>query len=52
VQTYLSITTAVASGCDPVASPKIEKRLRSPPREQSPRTSHHRIDAGPYIVEW
>jgi hypothetical protein len=33
-------------------SPKSEKRLGSPPREQQPRTSHLRADAGPCIVEW
>jgi hypothetical protein len=44
--------TAVASGCAPVVSPMIGKRLGSPPREQQPRTSHLRADAGPRIAEW
>jgi hypothetical protein len=44
--------TAVASGCGPVVSPMFGKRLWSPRREQQPRTSHLRADAGPYIVEW
>jgi hypothetical protein len=52
VQTCLSIVTAVASGCGPVASPGTRKRLRSPPCEQQLRTSHHRADADPCIVEW
>jgi hypothetical protein len=47
-----SIVIAVASGCDQVASPMTGKRLRSPLREQPPMTSHHRVDAGPCIVEW
>jgi hypothetical protein len=38
--------TAVASGCGPVVSPSSRKRLGSPPREQQPRTSHLRADAG------
>jgi hypothetical protein len=44
--------TAVASGCGPVASPRSGMRLRSPPREQQPRTSHLRADAGSFIAEW
>jgi hypothetical protein len=44
--------TAVASGCDPVVSPMFGKRLESPPREQQPKTSHLRADAGPCITEW
>jgi hypothetical protein len=51
VQTRLSIVTAVASGCGPVVNPRTERRLESPSREQPPRTSHHRADAGPCIVE-
>jgi hypothetical protein len=43
--------TAVASGCDPVASPMFGRRLGSPPREPQPRTSHLRADAGPCIIE-
>jgi hypothetical protein len=38
---------AVASGCGPVVSPSSGKRLESPPREQQPRISHLRADAGP-----
>jgi hypothetical protein len=52
VQKVLSIVTAVENGCDPVASLRIGKRLGSPPREQQPRISHHRVDAGPCIIEW
>jgi hypothetical protein len=52
VQTCLSVATAVASGCGPVVSLRAGKRLGSPPHEQSPRTSHHRADADPYIIEW
>jgi hypothetical protein len=44
--------TAVASECGPVVSPKLGRRLGSPPREQQPRTSHLRADAGPCIAEW
>jgi hypothetical protein len=44
--------TAVVVGCGPTASPRSEKRLRSSLREQQPRTSHLRADAGPCIVEW
>jgi hypothetical protein len=44
--------TAVAVGCDPTASPRIGRRLESPPREQQPRTLHLRADAGPCIAEW
>jgi hypothetical protein len=51
VQRCPSIITAVASGCDPVVSSKTGKRLGSLPREQQPRTSHHRADAGPCIAE-
>jgi hypothetical protein len=43
--------TAVVSWCDPVVSLMIEKRLGSPYREQKPRTSHLRVDAGPCIIE-
>jgi hypothetical protein len=56
VQSCPSIVTVVASGCGSVASPRIGKRLESPPREQQSRTSHHRADAGPLyhrvIVFW
>jgi hypothetical protein len=44
--------TAVVSGCGPVVSPMFGKRLGSQPREQQPRTSHPRVDAGPCIIEW
>jgi hypothetical protein len=44
--------TAVAIGCGPMANPKFGRRLGSPPREQQPRTSHLRVDAGPCIAEW
>jgi hypothetical protein len=52
VQTCLSIATVVASESGPVASSKTGKRLGSPPHEQPPRTSHHRANAGPCIIEW
>jgi hypothetical protein len=51
VQRWSSIVTIVASGCGPVVSPRTEKRLGSPPREQQSRSSHHRADAGPCITE-
>jgi hypothetical protein len=44
--------TAVASGCDPVVSPRSGKGLGSPALELQPRTSHLRADAGPCIAEW
>jgi hypothetical protein len=43
--------TAVASACGPVTSLIFGKRLGSPPREQQPRTSHLRADAGPCIAD-
>jgi hypothetical protein len=52
MHTCLSIATAMASGCGPVASLRAGKRLGSPPHEQSMRTSHHRADVGPCIIEW
>jgi hypothetical protein len=51
VQRCPSIVTAMASECGPVVSPRIGRRLGSSPRDQQPRTSHHRADAGPYIDE-
>jgi hypothetical protein len=51
VQRCQSFVTVVASGCGPVVSPKRGKRLRSPPREQQPRTSHLMVDAGPCIAK-
>jgi hypothetical protein len=51
VQRYQSIVNAASVGCDPMASPSIERRPGSPSREQQPRTSHLRADAGTYIVE-
>jgi hypothetical protein len=44
--------TAVASGSGPVVSSRFGKKFGSPPREQQPRTSHPRADAGPCIAEW
>jgi hypothetical protein len=44
--------TVVASGCGPVANLRSGRRLGSPLREQQPRTSHLRVDAGPCIAEW
>jgi hypothetical protein len=52
VQRCQGFMTAVAVGCDPTASSRIGKRLRSLPREQPPRTSHLRADAGPCIAKW
>jgi hypothetical protein len=43
--------TAVASGCGPVVSLRSGKRLGSPPRQQQPRASHPRVDAGPCIID-
>jgi hypothetical protein len=43
--------TVVAVGCGPMANPKIRRRFGSPPREQQPRTSHLRADAGPCIAK-
>jgi hypothetical protein len=51
VQACLSIATTVVIGCGPMASPRTGRRYENPPREQQPRTSHHRADAGPCIVE-
>jgi hypothetical protein len=51
VQGCQSIVTAVASGCGPVVSPRIGRRLVSPSREQQPRTSHLKVDAVPCITE-
>jgi hypothetical protein len=51
VQRCQGIVTAVVIECGPMASPRIERRLVSPPREQQPRTSHLRADAGPCIIE-
>jgi hypothetical protein len=51
VQRCHSIVTVVAFGCGLVVSPGTGKRLKSPPHEQQPRTSHHRADAGPCIIE-
>jgi hypothetical protein len=51
VQKCQSIVTVVASGCDSVESPRIGRRLGSPPHEQHLMTSHHRADAGPCIIE-
>jgi hypothetical protein len=51
VQRYQGIVTVVAIGCDPMASPRIGRRLGSPPRELQLRTSHLRADAGPCITE-
>jgi hypothetical protein len=51
MQRYQCIVTAVVSGCDPVVSPRIGKRLGSPPYEQQPRTSPHRADVDPCIAK-
>jgi hypothetical protein len=41
----------LSHGCGIVASPRTGKRLGSLPREQQSMTSHHRADAGPWIIE-
>jgi hypothetical protein len=51
VQRCHSIVTIVTSGCGPVVSPMVGRRLESPPREQQPRTSHHKADTGPCITQ-
>jgi hypothetical protein len=51
VQRYQGFVTVVALGCGPMASPRIGRRLESPPREQQLRTSHLRTDAVPCIAE-
>jgi hypothetical protein len=51
VQRCQGFVTAVVVGCGPMASPRIERRLRSLPREQQPSNSHLRADAGPCIAK-
>jgi hypothetical protein len=51
VQRCQSIVTAVAIGCGPMTSSRIGRRYESPLREQQPRTSYLRADAGPCIAE-
>jgi hypothetical protein len=51
VQRCQSIVIVVPSGCGPVVSLRFGRRLGSPPREQQPRTSHLRADAGSCITE-
>jgi hypothetical protein len=51
VQRYQHFMTVVTVGCGPMASPRIGRRLGSPPREQQPRTAHLRVDAGPCTNE-
>jgi hypothetical protein len=51
VQRCQSIMIAVAIGYGPMVSLRLGRRLESPPREQQPRTSHLRADAGPCITE-
>jgi hypothetical protein len=51
VQRCQSIVTVVVSGCDPVVSLRIGRRLGSLPREQQSKTSHLRADADPCITE-
>jgi hypothetical protein len=48
----MSIATVVVRGCDLMASLRTGKRLGSLLREQPSRTSHHRINVDPCIVEW
>jgi hypothetical protein len=51
MQRCQSIVTVVTIECGPMASPRFGRRLGSSPREQQPRTSHLRADAGTYITE-
>jgi hypothetical protein len=51
VQRCQSIVIVVPSGCGRVVSPRFGRRLRSPPREQQPRTSHLKANADPCITE-
>jgi hypothetical protein len=51
VQRCPSIVTDVASGFGPVVSSRTGKRHGDLPHEQQSRTSHHRADAGPCIIE-
>jgi hypothetical protein len=51
MQRCQGIVTAVEIGCGPMASPRIGRRHGSLSREQQPRTSHARADAGPCITE-
>jgi hypothetical protein len=51
VERCQGIVTIVAVGCGPMVGPRVGRRLGSPPREQQPRTSHLRADAGPCITE-
>jgi hypothetical protein len=51
VQRCPSIVIDMAIRCDLMVSLRTGRRLRSLPREQQLRTSHHRADAGPCIDE-
>jgi hypothetical protein len=51
VQRCQSFVTAMVSGCGPVVSLRTGRSHESPPREQQPRTSHLKADAGPCITE-
>jgi hypothetical protein len=51
VQRCQGFVTAVASGCGPVVSPRIGRRLGCLPHAQQLRTSHLRADAGPCIAK-
>jgi hypothetical protein len=51
VQRCQSFVTTVAIVCGPMVNPSIGRRLGSPPREQQPRTSLLRADAGACIAE-
>jgi hypothetical protein len=51
VQRWQSFVTAVAIGCSLMVNPRFGRRHESPPREQEPRTSHLRADAGHCIAE-
>jgi hypothetical protein len=51
VQIYQGIVTVATIGCGLMVSPRIRKRLESPPHEQQPRTSHLRADADPCIAK-
>jgi hypothetical protein len=51
VQRCQGIVTTMAIGCGPMMSPRIERRLGNLPREQQPKTSHLRANAGPCIIK-
>jgi hypothetical protein len=51
MQRCLSIATVVANGCGSVANLRTGKRFGSLPHEHPSKTSHHKADVDPCIVE-